>query len=156
MTSPRTIKGTIKATKEYYARVEQAKEKREQAERELKALDNKNWLDLMVRPLAKQIAKHFPNREVEILGPFGLGSRVSVWFKMKGVSEKKIHDKKGGIKAITFQPGELDKGELYVVNEKEDNGSCPKGSIGQINGFNHPTMVITPNMTIKDLLKYVY
>jgi hypothetical protein len=158
MSTPRTIKGTIRATKEYYARVEKAKKAKERAEKKYNDLWKLSWIDLLVRPIALQLAKHFPGRKMEILGPFGLGCETSVWFKQNkpGVDENKLFDIKGGIKAITFRPGDLKQGELRIVKRDEDNGSCPKGSIGAVNGFNHPTVLITPEMTINDLLKYVH
>jgi len=156
MATPRSIKGAMKQCKDYYAKREKARIAKEKAEEEYNKFNKLYWGDLLIRPVAKQLLKHFPGRIMEILGPFGLSCEISVWFKKKGVDERKIHDIKGGIKAITFRPGDLDQGELRIVKRDEDNGSCPKGSIGAINGFNHPVVPLTPDMTIKDLLKYVY
>jgi hypothetical protein len=156
MTTPRTIKGIIRATKEHYAKVDKARENYEQAEKMYKDINKVHWSELLIKPLSIQLTKHFPNRTVEILGPFGLSCEVSIWFKKKGLDEKKLFGTKDGVKSITFRPGDLDKGELRIVKTEEDDGTCHKGSIGELNGFNHPTITITSDMTINDLLKYVH
>jgi hypothetical protein len=146
----------MKATKEYYAKVNRARKAKERAEKRYNDLWKKNWIDLLVRPIALQLAKKFPNRTMGILGPFGIECEVAIHFNKKGVDESRLFDVKGWVKSITFRPGDLDNGGLHVVNYKKDTGRYARGTIGWMNGMNYNSVPLTEKNTINDLLKYVH
>ena len=155
MATPRSIKGAMKQCKDYYAKREKARIAKEKAEEEYNKFNKLYWGDLLIKPIAKQLIKHFPGRVLEILGPFGLNCEISVWFKKKGVDEKHLFDTKDTVKSITFRPGNVEKGEFRVVSYEEDTKEFKENSIGAMNGMNFKSIPVTKNTTIRDLLKYV-
>jgi hypothetical protein len=116
-----------------------------------------HWIDGLLKPIAEELLKDMENREFEILGPFGMGSHTTIWFLKKGVPEKQKLEGDNCL-SITFEPrheGESDNRKLvlYVVNETKDSGKYPNGSLGEMNGFNHPIFPMPKTMT--ELKKWV-
>jgi hypothetical protein len=70
------------------------------------------------------------------------------------VPEEKLWDKKGTVKAISFVP-DLEHGTLRIVNDSKDTKEYPKGSIGSMNGMNHPRIPVDPKWSVKDLVKFI-
>jgi len=113
------------------------------------------WGDVLVKPIAEELVKQMPGYHYELLGPFGLSSEFAIHFYKNGVSEKEQHEG-DNCKSITFIPGDLQKkADLGIRNYDEDTGRYAKGTLGEINGMNHPTIELSPDMEIKDLLEYV-
>lgn len=92
-----------------------------------------SWIDYLVVPLAEKLAEHF-ECEYEILGPFGLGARTSIW--LKPTADSDIEDI---ISSITLIPLLRSEGQPlleYETGESKESNVFPKGSIGEMNGFN--------------------
>jgi len=127
----------------------------EKREKEIEKLNEKLktirpfWVSTIIHPIANELAQYM-HRTAEILGPFGLTCQVSVYFHKKGAADK-FEDSK----SITFRPVDLDKGVIGVVNKQTDTRQYAKGTVGDINDMNHPTVKLGPNTTIKELLKWV-
>jgi len=123
------------------------KQRRELLDKNKQALLNeKPWFVELLEPLAKIMVKVIEARTgvprtYELLGPFGLSSEVSIHFYKVGVPENKKLDGDNCL-SITFRPGDLDAGELFVVDYTKDTHEFPDGSIGQINGLNHPSVPV--------------
>ena len=116
-----------------------------------------SWIDQVVKPLAKSLQRYLPGRVVDILGPFGICSEVSIHFIKRGVSEKKMWDKPSNVKSITFVPRHSSESpfSIAVVDSTKSDGSFLKGTIGELNGMNHPRVPVLPTWTARDLLKYI-
>ena len=112
------------------------------------------WNDCLVKPIAEELVKRLPNTTYEILGPFGIGARTSIHFYKKGISETQKFQK-GNCRSITFEPTDLNQGLLSVVDEKTDTDSYSKNSLGELNGFNHPTILLAVDTSIQELLTWV-
>lgn len=134
------------------AKIKQREKQIERLKKKLKKLPF--WQDALIKPIAEELIKHFPDRRYEILGPFGLSSETAIHFYRIGVDEKHKFDGDNCI-SITFRPEDLEKGELRLVNHKTNTGEFREGTIGEMNGMNHPTIPLSPDMTIEELLKWV-
>ena len=114
-----------------------------------------HWVDGILEPLAQAMLPHFPGRHYQILGPFGLSCETSIWFVKNGV-EGEDRFKDNNILSVTFRPEDLSGnagGEaLSVVNEHINTQEYPAGTIGEMNGYNHPSVPM-PN-TIEGLVEW--
>lgn len=106
---------------------------------------NLNWVDGIVKPLAEKIAKRF-NLYYDIYGPFGLDCQTSIYW-----SDKPEFDicKDRKIK-ITLYPRNYGKGQIDYWTGEETN-QYPKGSIGELNGFNYVKASLP--LDIKEIIK---
>lgn len=134
------------------ARIEQREKQIERLNTKLKKLPF--WKDALIKPIAEELGKHFPDRRYEILGPFGLSCEVGLHLYRIGVDEKHLFDG-DNCKSITFRPGDLEKGELRIVDYKTNTGEFRKDTLGEVNGMNHPEIPLSPDTTIEELLKWV-
>jgi len=100
---------------------------------------------MITEPIAEMMIEKLPERRFEIPGPSGMNARTSIHFYKKGVPEEKKFDGNNCL-SICFQPGDLDKVEIKVVDEKTDTGRWKQGSIGEMNGMNHPTQTMVNNV----------
>jgi len=139
----------MKYTRQYDA-YSSAREKLEteivKVETRLKSLRDKktnpccpSWIDLLLKPIAEAMLKHLPNRTFKILGPFGMTNETGVHFYKKRIKEKNKFKGDNCI-SITFRPAKLP--DLTVVDYSVDTGHFEKGSIGEMNGMNHPSIPI--------------
>lgn len=121
------------------AQIDEAEARVTALTRKRDAYNSPHWIDFLVKPMVEALAKQFKDRELDILGPFGLGCKVPVWLKKKGTTG--VED----ILSLTVTPGDLDIGELKIVDESTDTGRYAQGSIGELNGLNHPEKAIPPS-----------
>lgn len=108
------------------------------------------WFSRLIEPLAKMIAEALEartgvKRTYELFGPFGLECEVAVHFYKVGVTDKKKFNGDNCL-SITFRPGSLDVAELFVVDYTKDINKYPKGSIGQVNGLNYPSVPVKQDL----------
>lgn len=84
----------------------------------------------------------------KVYGPFGLGNECSIYF------HSKQKDKSGDNKTLagaTFTR----YGDGYGLKDYSKNtGRFAKGSIGELNGMNNPTIEITEKMTLDWFIKF--
>ena len=98
------------------------------------------WLAALVRPIADAIAEKMPDRQVSVLGPFGLSHEAAIHATLKSaVGTPAWSD---STLSITVVPGDLDKGELLVRNYSANTGEFAAGTIGAMNSMNHPSAPI--------------
>ena len=112
-----------------------------------------SWVDEIVDPIAKEMMKHLPVKSYDILGPFGMSAEVPIHFhKSDPPNRDEWHDI--DIISICILPLDLDKGEIGIRDQTVNTGQYASGTMGELNGMNHPTIPITPDMTIDDLVEY--
>jgi len=109
--------------------------------------------DNYLKPLALELEKVFKNRSYSILGPFGLNCESSIWLTRDGVEgEKKFEN--NNIISITFRLRHKDNEPyLVLVDHLKNTGTYNKGSIGEANGDNHPSVDLPE--TFEELVKFV-
>ena len=92
-----------------------------------------HWKKYLAQTLAEAILDLLPKGwTVDVLGPFGLGARCGIYFRRPDGSRA------GG---LLIEPGNLgEKGELLLVDLSTDTGQYRPGTIGHLNGFNHPAI----------------
>lgn len=116
-----------------------------------KELSKVSYIEEAIKPLAKALNRYIKKDHFEIMGPFGLGCHISIYFYD---GEDLMKDKKS--KGITISPHNLfEDGSIQVIDDLKDDGSYAKGTIGAVNGLNHPIIPISAKTPIKNLLQYV-
>lgn len=116
-----------------------------------KALECPSWIEGIIRPIAELMMRKLPNRTYDILGPFGIGARTSIHFYKKGIDRKNKFEGDNCL-SITFEPVELDKGKLMLVDYIVNLHRYVEGSIGEMNGFNYPTVPMKD--TVRKLMSF--
>ncbi len=141
------IKKYIKKYQIYYTEKDRIEKQIERLNRKLKRLESKYpyWIEEIVKPIAEKLVKKMSDRYYDILGPFGLTCETSIHFYKKSDKEN--------VKSITFRPGNLDNGEIKIVDNTVNTHRYKCGTIGEINRMNYSTILMTK--TINELLKYV-
>lgn len=140
---------------DYKAKADQLTARKNRAENRLKALSIPSWIDTIVQPIADELAKEMPGFEPHILSPFGLSAEVSIHFYRKGVPEKERWADGNNVRSITFIPGDLQTGEILIRNTSVDTGEFRPGTIGEMNGMNHPSVKIPEDADISWLMAWV-
>lgn len=137
---------------EYKRQREEIQRKTEELNRQSELIKCPSWVDDIVKPIAERMTKEMPDRTYDILGPFGMGSRTSIHFYKKGIEEK---DKFKGDNclSITFEPGDLERGEIKLVDYTVNLHRFAEGTIGEMNGFNYP--IVAMKNTIKELVDFM-
>lgn len=89
-----------------------------------------NWVEYLAQGLGETVMELIPDAaSVNVSGPFGIGARACIAFEDNDGAE---------IGYFFISPGELDKGELLLVDMQTNTGEYEFGTIGYVNGFNHP------------------
>jgi hypothetical protein len=108
------------------------------------ALKPPYWVDVVARPLAARVLAALPpDRELEVLGPHGIGSRVHLHFHRKGVPPEDRF-KEDNCLGLALEPGDLSRGEVRLVDYSVDTGRYPPGTLGEVNDLNHPAGCRSP------------
>ena len=95
-----------------------------------------SWIDALIQPIADALAERYPALRFEILGPFGRGATVAIHAEPKTTPAGIF----GVIGSLQFRPVDLSKGEICLVETETDTGEYRYGTMGEMNGFNHPTV----------------
>lgn len=142
---------------EMEAKIESAELRLEELKNERKALSYPSWIDTIIWPIAKELGEqHFPDYDIEVLGPFGICAEVPIHFYRKGIPEKERWMwVEGNIKSVCLIPGELQKGEILIRDRSIDTGEYKPGTIAEINGMNHPSVKIPEDAEVSYLLQWV-
>jgi len=139
-------------TSTYTTRLRDYEEERDRLDREIEerqkrraSLEAPDWKDEIVKPLAERLLQEPELRGLtcEVSGPFGMVSRVPVF----------LHEADQKIRyALTFEPGDLDRGEVFLRDTRTDTHRFAAGSIGERNGMNHPKI---PFRSLRELVQYL-
>lgn len=128
-------------------------QRRDKLQKQLDKLQMPLWIDLVVKPIAKELERQLPGYNSAILGPLGVGARVSIHLYKIGVPEKSKFDG-DNCKSITFEPA-WGQDTIRVVDYSINTGEYSSGTIGEMNGFNHPTLAIPEGEGVDWLMQYV-
>jgi hypothetical protein len=148
----------------YSSRLLKYRAERDRIEKQIDRLERKRykltqpyWVEELVKPIANFLLPLLPGYDrYDILGPHGICCEVGVHFMAEGTSrEIDPNEYFRRTKSIVFVPGELDKGELYWRNYDIEIKVCPPGSLGDMNGMNHPDTLIDPNSDLTELLDII-
>lgn len=123
--------------------------KRREAERNGWQRKPTSWIDGIVKPMAKELAKLMPGMAFEIIGPTGIACDVLVMFYEEGKEN-------GPRKRINFSPIDLEQGKVAVHDYAKAPEDFATGHIGEMNGLNYPFIPIPEEATAEWLLQYVY
>jgi len=105
----------------------------------------KHWKNWLVPELAKAVLAEKPEWDrFETSGPCGICSRMIITFH-KGDEE---------VFWLMVNDPDLETGELHVTDYGVDTGEYAKGTIGEVNGMNHPRILIDPAWPVEKLLSY--
>jgi len=132
MNYKRIVSRYVRSANDYRQQKEELETEREIVQDKLDELLSKRpiWLHI-VADLAQLLQAELGYEDYEIFGPFGLGCTTSIHFYKKKV----VH-------SLTLRPGNLDIGELRVVDFSRNIKEFSKDTIGDINGFNYPEIDI--------------
>lgn len=161
-----TIREISQSYVEHYATHHQLQERAEQKvgelERKLQRAKDKrskvyasspSWIDEIIEPIAKELCARFPGYHYEVLGPYGLGAAVTIRLLEDGIDHDRVRGENN--KGITFEPVGLKEGKLVIRDVSVDTGKFKPGTIGELNGMNHPLVQIPEDAGIDWLLQYV-
>lgn len=87
---------------------------------------------VMVTQIAEALAPYFPDYQLEVLGPFGLGNDTVIHANDPTIQGR-------GCKAVgslAFRP--YDAAGLRLIDRSRNTGEYSASSLGGINGFNYP------------------
>ena len=101
--------------------------------KEADAIPTPNWIDNVIYPLAKRLSV-LSGKASRVCGPFGIGARVMLTLHNENDPDDYCEwtDREDLTVEPRFNDGALEL--WYVTGETRD--LYPKGSIGEINGFN--------------------
>jgi hypothetical protein len=136
------------------AQISRAEKRVEELKKKRRALPMPDWIDIIIRPIADELAKELPDFDLRILGPMGICSAVPVHFYRKGVPKEEMWDE-GNVRSITFVPRDLQNGEIMIRNISVDTGEFRPGTIGELNGMNHPSVKIPEDADISWFMAWV-
>lgn len=123
---------------------DRAQERIRKAKKYLERLSAHHWKELYIEPLVKALKPFYPDYEPEVLGPFGIGSHISIYFHKEGVPSPNI----------TLSPTNLSLGEFVWVDEYSESFFEP-GTIGHLNGLGketYPLFLDTPVEKIVEVM----
>lgn len=116
------------------------------------------WNDMIAAELGNQIKEAGGFGKVEVLGPMGIGARVSIHlYQHSGLSDS-LDDI---VASLTVEPDLSVHEEGYVnpvlsrIDYNTNSHQFAAGTIGQLNGFNFGRIAIDNNATGKDLLEFL-
>lgn len=81
------------------------------------------WYRVLIGAVVED-QREYTGGEVRSLPPMGLGSHVMITLEGGGT--------------LTLGLGRIEEGELVVIDTRTNLNRYPPGSIGYLNGFNHP------------------
>ena len=141
--------------REYLSKLHKLEQEVTQLKGELRQLKYPHWIDFLVKPVAEELIKLLPGHYYEILGPFGICNSTSIHFYKQGITEQNKFEEDNCV-GITFIPLDLThEGSIGIRNYGVDTHEFEKGTVGEVNGMNYPTIRLAPTTKIKDLLQYV-
>jgi hypothetical protein len=138
----KTIRSYVKFSQEKrkeYAKLQDEKERLiAQYDKRIQDLREHVRAKSIIERIAKALKRKFGYAKAEVLGPFGLGCKVSIH-----IYRKKDDDIANAL-SITFEyQTDEENDSLVYVDYSANTGEFSKGSIGEMNGFNHPLVDIT-------------
>ena len=108
----------------------------------------------LVEPIARQM-EELTGWKAEVLGPFGICCEVSIHLHRPTRRKPKQPFARRNCRSITFVPLDAKNGwRLGIRNSGVDTGDFKRGTIGEMNGMNHPTLEIPPDADVRWLVEH--
>jgi hypothetical protein len=124
-------------------------DKKEAIEKQLSDLKYPRFSDYLKR-LAKAVLPHVKGATgYTIMGPFGLGSETSLYF----ITNKKKSFPENSLGGLTFTS--IGSGGYGLLDYSQNTNKFAKGTIGEMNRMNHPTIKFSPEMDIAWIIKFM-
>jgi hypothetical protein len=123
---------------------DRAEERIRKAKKYLERLSRHHWKDMYVGALVEALKPYYPDYEPEVLGPFGIGCHISIYFHKKGVPSPNI----------TLAPTNVTLGEFVWIDESSESSFEPR-TIGHLNGLGkktEPLLLSTPIEKIVEIM----
>lgn len=140
-----------KIMNENYIKRDKKRKSIERLQKQLHKLDNVSWINVVIKPIAKELSELLNLPVWEILGPFGLCSEVSIHF----CEDEKSLEKVEKIKSIHFRSHfNEEELRLSVIDYSKNTEEFAENTIGNLNGMNYPSIDVT-DKPIKSLLEWV-
>ena len=117
----------------------------------LKMQQSTHWTENVLGGIGQMLVDHFKGHSYEILGPFGLSNKTSLWV-WASEEDQKNSDHAKLLASITFIPchiySDFESGhklkeiDFYVKDYSKTTNDYPDQSIGALNGMNTPNVNI--------------
>jgi len=141
-------------------RIKTAEKSTERAKKKINKIPYPYWTKEILEYMAKDMLQYFPDGSTyEILGPFGIGCRTSIWIKCKDYNLLERGKKyiTPYLYSFVVEPNLIDSNpQLYFVNEKVNTKEFYIGTIGKINNLNNPVNLLSNDTTIKEFILMYY
>jgi len=129
----------------------------DRAERKINNIPYPYWTKEILEYMAKDMLQYFPEGSTyEIMGPFGITSKTSIWIKCKDYDDKKRQYGEPFLYSFEVTPSLGNVPMLYRVDTNTNTGEYPEGTIGEINGMNNPSIAIRNDITLKEFILLYY
>ena len=111
-----------------------------------------HWMENVLRPLGEELVLNFPDSNFSVSGPFGMNCETSISLTGKN---------KECLAFLQFVPEFKfnDEPTLKLRDYSVDTRLFSRGTIGEMNGMNHPDIPIPADVTIQwflDKIKYFH
>lgn len=134
----------IKEKLDYKNKIEKIDKQIERLKRKKEKIEYPGRADYLIA-IAEQIKEKIGGNSIEIMGPFGLSSELSVWI-WKGERDNDLNN-------IIFSLTTISSGKGFLIRTNENTNAYPEGSIGERNGFNYVSLEPTNEMDINWLIE---
>ena len=103
------------------------------------------WKDFVVVRLAESLKRLLHQDSYEISGPFGVAARLPITFSLN--NQETLY--------ITIDPISIAGHQVGIIDYTTNNHRHKRGTIGEVNGFNHPIIAIDPKSTADNVAKII-
>jgi hypothetical protein len=134
--------------KEHRQKIQKINDMIDQLNQEKNNMTYPHWITEIIEPLGETIATEL-GTNFRVLGPFGLQNEVAIHFGKDFDTDTKSEY------SIHLVPINIEEGKIAYKDYSKRTEKYPKGSIGEVNGWNYENIEITDDMTIKDLIDVI-
>lgn len=149
------LKDNFAKLTQHWAKEDKLKQQIERAQKRLKKMDaspQSNWIDSLIKPLAKELMAATGKKMFDVMGPFGLMSETSIWL-FDTEEQRAAVD----VLSLTFRPDLHNPEEnpfgIKVKDYSNKTEDYAFKTIGAINGMNFPSIIPPADATIEWFVK---
>jgi hypothetical protein len=131
MNKPTTLDEIYAQRDWWWNRLDRAEKRRLTAQRTVDRCYKHIGVTTTVQHVAQLLQPHFPQYKLYVLGPFGLGSRVSIH-----ANKPTVTGAASTVASLDFRPD--NNGRLRLVDYSRQTREYAPNSVGELNGLNFP------------------